>query len=165
MLVGEEPGDQEDRQGKPFVGPAGQLLRKALREAGLDEEAAYFTNAVKHFKFTRDARSKRRIHKPPSLREMKACSPWLTAEIRLVAPEVVVALGATAVRALLGPAFRVTKDRGALMDLPSPGGTAKNDGERHIVATIHPSAVLRAEDRAAAYTGLVADLRVAGEAL
>ncbi|AJT62030.1 hypothetical protein T261_0340 [Streptomyces lydicus] len=171
MLVGEQPGDQEDRQGKPFVGPAGGLLRKALREAGLDEDQAYFTNAVKHFKFTVAARGKRRIHKPPSLREMTACRPWLAAELRLVDPEVVVALGATAGKALLGPSFRVTKDRGALIPLAEGrtqgDGTrgAAYDGEGLLVATLHPAAILRAEDRETPYAGLVSDLRVAAGAL
>ncbi|MGW2628810.1 UdgX family uracil-DNA binding protein [Streptomyces chattanoogensis] len=171
MLVGEQPGDQEDRQGKPFVGPAGGLLRKALREAGLDEDQAYFTNAVKHFKFTVAARGKRRIHKPPSLREMTACRPWLAAELRLVDPEVVVALGATAGKALLGPSFRVTKDRGALIPLAEAraqgDGTqgAAHDGEAFVVATLHPAAILRAEDRETPYAGLLSDLRVAAGAL
>ncbi|MYT28591.1 MULTISPECIES: UdgX family uracil-DNA binding protein [unclassified Streptomyces] len=172
MLVGEQPGDQEDRQGKPFVGPAGGLLHKALREAGLDEDQAYFTNAVKHFKFSAATRGKRRIHKPPSLREMTACRPWLAAELRLVAPEVVVALGSTAGRALLGPSFRVTKDRGVLIPLTqesASGGKAAPgtgaDGQAYVVATLHPAAILRAEDREAPYAGLVSDLRVAVGAL
>ncbi|MFJ9413802.1 UdgX family uracil-DNA binding protein [Streptomyces sp. NPDC101227] len=176
MLVGEQPGDQEDRQGEPFVGPAGGLLRKAMREAGLDEHESYFTNAVKHFKFTTAAKGKRRIHKPPSLREMTACRPWLTAELRLVAPEVVVALGATAGKALLGPSFRVTKDRGTLVRLPEDGGSGDGrsadgapgpaDGKGgFVVATLHPAAILRAEDREKPYAGLVSDLRVAARAL
>ncbi|WP_327293987.1 MULTISPECIES: UdgX family uracil-DNA binding protein [unclassified Streptomyces] len=168
VLVGEQPGDQEDRQGEPFVGPAGRMLRKALEEAGVDVEEAYLTNAVKHFKFTSDGTGKRRIHKPPSLRELTACRPWLTAELRLVDPDVVVALGATAARSLFGPTFRVTKDRGVLFPLPAldggDDGTAA-DGGADAMATIHPSAVLRSDDRAAMYSGLVADLRVAAEAL
>ncbi|MBL1099294.1 UdgX family uracil-DNA binding protein [Streptomyces coffeae] len=172
MLVGEQPGDQEDRQGEPFVGPAGGLLRRALREAGLDEAQAYFTNAVKHFKFTIAPRGKRRIHKPPSLREVSACRPWLNAELRLIGPEVVVALGATAGKALLGPSFRVTKDRGTLIRLPgervsgrdgAPAPTAGAEG--FVVPTLHPAAVLRAEDREARYAGLVSDLRLAARAL
>ncbi|MFF3247306.1 UdgX family uracil-DNA binding protein [Streptomyces sp. NPDC002870] len=158
MLVGEQPGDQEDRQGEPFVGPAGGLLRKALREAGIDAEEAYVTNAVKHFKFT-ETRGKRRIHKSPELREMTACRPWLAAELRVVGPDVVVALGATAGKALLGTSFRVSKERGALIPLPGEQPKA------YVVATLHPSAVLRSDDREAAYTGLVSDLRVAAEAL
>ncbi|AOP47388.1 UdgX family uracil-DNA binding protein [Streptomyces lydicus] len=153
VFVGEQPGDQEDRRGEPFVGPAGRLLRKAMAEAGLAEDQAYFTNAVKHFKFTVAAGGRRRIHKAPNLREMTACRPWLYAELRLVAPEVIVVLGATAAKALLGPSFRVTKERGA--PVGSEHGTA--------VATVHPSAILRSDDRAAAYAGLVTDLRtVAG---
>ncbi|MFD3523944.1 UdgX family uracil-DNA binding protein [Streptomyces sp. NPDC058653] len=166
MLVGEEPGDQEDRQGEPFVGPAGHLLRRALREVGLDEEPAYLTNAVKHFKFTRFEHGRRRIHKPPSLREMTACRPWLDAELRLVRPEMVVALGAIAVRSLLGPTFRVTKDRGSTVPLPPPPGTERKDAEQaRVLITLHPSAVLRSDDREAAYAGFLADLRVAADAL
>jgi DNA polymerase len=162
LLVGEQPGDQEDRQGEPFVGPAGRLLRRALDEAGIDMDTAYVTNAVKHFKFTRPpGGGRRRIHKAPDLREVAACRPWLLAELRLVRPEVVVVLGATAGRALLGPSFRVTRDRGALLSLPMEG-TAP--GPR-VVATLHPSAVLRADDREGAYAGLVSDLEVAAEAL
>ncbi|MCW7946609.1 hypothetical protein AAW14_32675 [Streptomyces hygroscopicus] len=159
VLVGEQPGDQEDRQGEPFVGPAGRLLDKALAEAGIDRGSAYVTNAVKHFKFTVPERGKRRIHKPPTLREMSACRPWLGAELDLVRPEVVVALGATAGKALLGGSFRVTKDRGSL--LPMPGA----EQERYVVATVHPSAILRADDREAAYAGLVSDLKVAARVL
>ncbi|MFC9633772.1 UdgX family uracil-DNA binding protein [Streptomyces mirabilis] len=159
VVVGEQPGDQEDRQGEPFVGPAGRLLRKVLGEAGIDVQAAYLTNVVKHFKFSQETPGKRRIHKAPSLREMSACRPWLIAELHLVRPDVVVALGATAGKALLGGSFRVTKDRGALIPM------ADEDGGRHVVATIHPSAVLRANDREAAYAGLLADLKVAAKAL
>jgi DNA polymerase len=161
MVVGEEPGDQEDRQGEPFVGPAGRLLRRALEDAGLGDEPSYVTNAVKHFKFEQaPSTGKRRIHKPPSLREMTACRPWLSAELRLVEPEVVVALGATAGRALLGSSFRVTRDRGTVRgctDDAAPGAP--------VVPTLHPSAVLRADDRDAAHAGLVADLRVAAGCL
>ncbi|KFG06421.1 UdgX family uracil-DNA binding protein [Streptomyces scabiei] len=162
LLVGEQPGDREDRQGEPFVGPAGRLLRRALEEAGIDMDTAYVTNAVKHFKFTRPpGGGRRRIHQAPDLREVAACRPWLLAELRLVRPEVVVVLGATAGRALLGPSFRVTRDRGALLSLPSEGTEA---GPR-VVATLHPSAVLRADDREGAYAGLVADLEVAAGVL
>lgn len=146
MLVGEEPGDQEDRQGRPFVGPAGHLLRRALKETGLDEEPAYLTNAVKHFKFTRFGRSRRRIHKPPSLRETVACRPWLDAELRLVRPEMVVGLGAVAVRSLLGPSFRVTKDRGVRSRclLPGERGDAGGTGNGpHHVAPVRGSALRR----------------------
>ncbi|MER5309346.1 UdgX family uracil-DNA binding protein [Streptomyces sp. NPDC002773] len=155
MLVGEQPGDQEDREGVPFVGPAGRLLSRALGDAGLDEDDLYVTNAVKHFKFTRDETRKRRIHKAPSLRETLACQPWLTAELQLVAPELVIVLGATAGRALLGPSFRVGADRGVPRPLPNAENGAR------VLATVHPSAVLRAPDRKAAYEGLVADLRTA----
>lgn len=162
VLVGEQPGDQEDRRGEPFVGPAGRILDKALEEAGLGDEPAYVTNAVKHFKFEPAERGKRRIHKAPSLREVAACRPWLDAELRLLEPEVVVALGATAARALLGSSFRVTKERGRPLPLPlPPDGTA----EARAVATLHPSAILRADDREAVYAGLVADLRVVAEVL
>ncbi|EMF51914.1 MULTISPECIES: UdgX family uracil-DNA binding protein [Streptomyces] len=161
FLVGEQPGDQEDRQGEPFVGPAGRLLRRALEEAGIDMDTAYVTNAVKHFKFTRPpGGGKRRIHKAPDLREVAACRPWLLAELRLVRPEVVVALGATAGKALLGASFRVTRDRGALLPLPPDGEPGPQ-----VVATLHPSAVLRADDREGAFAGLVSDLKVAAEAL
>ncbi|MGK5641662.1 UdgX family uracil-DNA binding protein [Streptomyces sp. URMC 126] len=164
LLVGEQPGDQEDRKGHPFVGPAGGVLDRALAEAGIDPGETYVTNAVKHFKFEPAARGKRRIHKAPTLREISACSPWLAEELRLVAPEVVVALGATAGKSLLGSGFRVTRDRGVPLPLPPPAG---GDGEGVLVATIHPSAVLRADDagRAELYGGLVADLRVAGRLL
>ncbi|MET7702876.1 UdgX family uracil-DNA binding protein [Streptomyces sp. NPDC005485] len=168
VLVGEQPGDQEDRQGEPFVGPAGRLLGKALEEAGIDRSAAYVTNAVKHFKFTRSEGGKRRIHKAPDLRELTACRPWLLAELHLVRPEVVVALGATAGKALLGRSFRVTKDRGTLIPLPEEydvEGGDQAERKRWLVATLHPSAVLRADDREAAYAGFLSDLRVAARAL
>jgi uracil-DNA glycosylase len=153
VLVGEQPGDQEDRQGAPFVGPAGRLLDGALEEAGIDRASAYVTNAVKHFKFTPTA--KRRIHATPDTWEVAACKPWLEAELAVLHPEVVVILGATAGKALLGPSFRVTKSRGVLLPF----------GETQALATLHPSAVLRSDDREAARAGLVADLRVAAQAL
>ncbi|MGW2637768.1 UdgX family uracil-DNA binding protein [Streptomyces sp. NPDC001348] len=159
MLVGEQPGDQEDRQGKPFVGPAGKLLDKALAEAGIDPGEAYVTNAVKHFKFTRAEPRKRRIHKAPTLRETTACGPWLAAELALVEPELIVVLGATAGKALLGSSFRVTEVRGTVLEREIHGRRER------LVPTVHPSAVLRAEDREGAYRGLVADLRVAAHAL
>jgi DNA polymerase len=155
VLVGEQPGDQEDRAGEPFVGPAGRLLDSALEEAGIDRSTTYVTNAVKHFKF-RPA-GKRRIHATPDTFEVAACTPWLLAELSLISPEVVVLLGATAAKALLGPSFKVTKSRGVLM--PSP------DGDGQLLATLHPSAVLRAPDPTAAKAGLVSDLRVAASAL
>jgi DNA polymerase len=148
MFVGEQPGDQEDLQGRPFVGPAGKLLDRAMEEAGIDRSLAYVTNVVKHFKWV--ARGKRRIHQKPSWAEMTACRPWLDAEIAVVQPRVLVCLGATAAQALLGRQFRVTKQRGQLIDSP----LAPN-----VLATIHPSAILRADDREAEYAGFVADLR------
>ncbi|WP_107055941.1 UdgX family uracil-DNA binding protein [Streptomyces griseus] len=159
MLVGEQPGDQEDRQGKPFVGPAGKLLDRALEEAGLDPADAYITNAVKHFKFTRAEPRKRRIHKAPSLREMTACGPWLAAELALVEPELIVVLGATAGKALLGSSFRVTQVRGTVLEEEIHGRPER------LVPTVHPSSVLRSDDREAAYQGLVSDLAVAARAL
>ncbi|WP_101785539.1 UdgX family uracil-DNA binding protein [Nonomuraea indica] len=149
LLVGEQPGDQEDRQGAPFVGPAGRVLDRALAEAGIKRDEVYVTNAVKHFSFT--LRGKRRIHQKPTAAEIDACRPWLTAELAVVEPEVVVVLGATAARSVLGPGFRVTKERGVPVPL----------GGRLAVATIHPSAVLRAPDRDATYAGFLADLQVA----
>ncbi|GAA0950745.1 UdgX family uracil-DNA binding protein [Actinocorallia libanotica] len=170
MLVGEQPGDQEDRQGKPFVGPAGRLLGRALEEAGIERDAVYLTNAVKHFKFTCKEGSKRRFHQSPGATEINACRPWLVAELENVSPEVVVALGAVAGRALLGPSFRVTRQRGVPLDCPpfaSIGAPEKAQGPPagRIVATIHPSAVLRAPDRDAVYAGFVSDLGVAARLL
>ncbi|MFF0836845.1 MULTISPECIES: UdgX family uracil-DNA binding protein [unclassified Streptomyces] len=161
MLVGEQPGDQEDRQGRPFVGPAGRLLDRALAEAGLDPADAYVTNAVKHFKFTRSGPGKRRIHKAPSLRETTACGPWLAAEPALVEPELIVVLGATAGKALLGSSFRVGEVRGTLLERQIHGRPQR------LLPTVHPSSVLRArdQDREAAYEGLVADLKIAARAL
>lgn len=134
MLVGEQPGDQEDRQGHPFVGPSGQLLDAGLEQAGIDRSRVYVTNSVKHFKFVVIERG-RRLHKKPNAAEVRACNPWLQEEIRLLKPRVVVALGATAAQALLGKQFRVTQDRGR----PIP-----TDFAEAVVATVHPSAVLRA---------------------
>jgi uracil-DNA glycosylase len=156
MLVGETPGDVEDRQGKPFVGPAGRLLDRALHDSGIDRERAYLTNAVKHFKFEQSG--KRRLHKPPNRTEIVACRPWLEAELDVVQPAVVVSLGATAGSALLGPGFRVADHRGKLERL--------DIGRWHgvMLSTIHPSAVLRSRDgqaRDEAYGGLVADLTAA----
>ncbi|MFB7992422.1 UdgX family uracil-DNA binding protein [Streptomyces sp. NPDC056002] len=176
MLIGEQPGDQEDVQGHPFVGPAGRLLHKALDELGIEEGNTYLTNAVKHFKFSQEGPSKRRIHKAPDLHEMTACRPWLVAELKAVDPDVVVALGATAGKTLLGSSFRVSEQRGILLPAPSwdelghspdENGTSANDrrGNRSLVCTIHPSAVLRADDRKSAYAGLLSDLGVAAAAL
>jgi uracil-DNA glycosylase family protein len=153
VVVGEQPGDQEDKAGEPFVGPAGRLLDGALEEAGIDRSLAYVTNAVKHFKFR--ASGKRRIHATPDTWEVAACKPWLEAELALLRPELVVLLGATAGKAAFGSSFRVTQSRGVLMPY----------GELQALATLHPSAVLRADDRDAARAGLVADLRVAAAAL
>ena len=155
MLVGEQPGDQEDRQGHPFVGPSGQLLDAALEAAGIDRTRVYVTNSVKHFKFVVIERG-RRLHKKPNAAEVRACTPWLQEEIRLVKPRVVVALGATAAQALLGKQFRVTQERGR----PIPTEFAEA-----VVATVHPSAVLRApaEAREEARQEFFADLKkVAG---
>ncbi|MFH8934237.1 UdgX family uracil-DNA binding protein [Streptomyces griseosporeus] len=159
MLVGEQPGDQEDRQGKPFVGPAGKLLDRALADAGIDPAEAYVTNAVKHFKFTQAEPKKRRIHKAPTLREMTACGPWLAAELALVEPELIVVLGATAGKALLGSSFRVTEVRGTVLEREIHGR------QERLVPTVHPSSVLRADDRETAYEGLVHDLETAARAL
>ena len=157
-LVGEQPGDVEDRRGIPFVGPAGRLLQDALDEAGVPREDVYVTNAVKHFRFTE--RGKRRIHATPQVSHIKACLPWLEAELTLVDPTLIVCLGATAARALLGSTFRVTKQRGEVLELATPVGI------RPVLATVHPSAVLRAtaEERNEAFAGLVSDLRTAREA-
>jgi len=173
-LVGEQPGDQEDRMGAPFVGPAGKVLDDALREAGIARDDAYVTNAVKHFRFTQSAPGKRRIHQTPDRVHVEACRPWLTAELAVVDPEVVVCLGATAAKALLGPSFRITKSRGQLFPrlVADPSESAAVQGG-WLMATIHPSAVLRAGTGAAdpaaardeAYAGLVADLRIAAAAL
>jgi DNA polymerase len=162
-LVGEQPGDQEDRQGVPFVGPAGRLLAKAVDEAGIERGDVYLSNAVRHFRFTQAAPGKRRMHKSPDLVHMEACKPWLVAEMQLVDPAVVVALGATAARALLGPGIKVTKDRGQVLERETSLGV------RQFVVTLHPSAILRtrgsAADRDAAFAGLVSDLKVAASAL
>jgi uracil-DNA glycosylase family protein len=166
VLVGEQPGDQEDRKGEPFVGPAGRLLDRALEQAGIARDDAYVTNAVKHFRFTQTG--KRRIHQTPDLSHITACKPWLDAELALLAPEVVVVLGATAAKALLGPSFRVTKQRGQLM--PFEGRADGEDAGVHnawILATVHPSSVLRGpeEQREQAFQALVDDLAVAAKAL
>jgi uracil-DNA glycosylase len=156
VLVGEQPGDQEDRQGRPFVGPAGRLLDQALAEAGIDRSSAYVTNVVKHFKWK--ARGKRRTHQKPDAAEIAACRPWLEAELATVEPEVLVCLGATAAQALLGRGFRVTRERGTWVD---------SDLAPLVTATIHPSAILRGEpsERETQLQGLVADLRRVAEAL
>jgi uracil-DNA glycosylase len=159
VLVGEQPGDVEDREGKPFVGPAGRLLVKAVEDAGIPRDAIYRTNAVKHFRFKQAGPGKRRIHQTPDLAHLTACRPWLVAEMRIVDPKVTVCLGATAVRSLLGSTVRVMRDRGALLERETSLGV------RTFLVTVHPSAVLRADDRDKAYAGLVADLKVAGDAI
>jgi uracil-DNA glycosylase len=166
VLVGEQPGDVEDRKGEPFVGPAGRLLDRALDDAGIDRSRAYVTNAVKHFRFT--PTPKRRLHQTPGPEHVAACRPWLAAELTLVAPELVVVLGATAAKALFGPSFRITKQRGQLM--PFESSLLDEDAAvkaTWIIATTHPSAVLRVPgaDRSAAYDALVADLKVAAKVL
>ena len=157
MLVGEAPGDQEDKAGRPFVGPAGQLLSRALREAGVERNQAYVTNVVKHFKWV--PRGKVRLHQKPNAAEISACRPWLDAELAVVKPDVLVLLGATAAQALLGASFRVTRHRGQWVE---------TDLGPRVIATVHPSSILRAPDeeaRALAYKGFVADLELVGQAL
>jgi DNA polymerase len=180
VFVGEQPGDQEDRKGEPFVGPAGRLLDRALGDAGIDRRDAYITNAVKHFRFTPTPR--RRIHQTPGPEHLTACRPWLEAEFSVLKPEVVVCLGATAAKALISPSFRITKDRGQLIPWTPPGVARAEAGDDFadadepdegapaqtwMLATTHPSAVLRVPDekRSEAYDALVADLRVVAGAL
>jgi uracil-DNA glycosylase len=156
MFVGEQPGDQEDLAGKPFVGPAGRLLDQALEEAGIDRSLAYVTNAVKHFKW--QARGKRRIHQKPNWSEITACRPWLDAELAVVKPRVLVCLGATAAQALLGRQFRVTRERGRPVE---------SELAPVVLATVHPSSILRAdgEDRDAELAAFISDLKVAASRL
>ena len=155
MLIGEQPGNDEDRDGRPFVGPAGKLLDRALIEAGIDRAEVYVTNAVKHFKW--EPRGKRRIHKKPNSVEIAACRPWLEAEIAVVRPHVVICMGATAAQSLLGRDFRVTQHRGEFLDSPLAPS---------VTATIHPSAILRAPDeetRHIEFAKFVADLKNASK--
>jgi len=159
MLIGEQPGDVEDRMGEPFVGPAGRILDQALEAARIDRGVVYVTNVVKHFKWRRAPSGKRRLHQRPDRAEVEACRPWLEAEVARIGPELIVCLGATAAQALLGSAFRVTRDRGKVVstELGPPA-----------IATVHPSAVLRAEgtdERELAFAELVADLVVVREQL
>ena len=157
MFVGEEPGDVEDKEGQPFVGPAGKLFRKAMKQVGIGRADAYITNAVKHFKFV--WRGKRRIHQKPKRTEVIACRPWLQAEIEAVRPRVIVALGATAAQTLLGPSFRLTQHRGEFVESEWPA---------RVTATIHPSAILRAPDersRREAMAKFITDLKVVAKAL
>lgn len=151
MMVGEQPGDQEDRAGEPFVGPAGRLLDRAMAEAGIARAEVYLTNAVKHFKFKPAERGKRRIHQKPARSEVVACRPWLMDEIAEVKPELIVCLGATAAQSLLGMSFKLTQHRGEVLEF---------EGTK-VTATVHPSAVLRAPDRDTAYQEFVADLKKA----
>ena len=153
MLVGEQPGDYEDVAGKPFVGPAGKIMDRALEEAGIDRSKVYVTNAVKHFKW--EPRGKRRIHQKPNSREIAACRPWLEVELRLVKPKLLVCLGATAAQAVFGPSFRVTRERGKVLS---------SKLAPRVLATVHPSSLLRQPDeesREREYKRFVADLHVA----
>lgn len=153
MMIGEQPGDQEDKEGRPFVGPAGRLLDKCLIEAGIDRRSVYVTNAVKHFKW--EPRGKLRLHKKPSMHEIHACRPWLDAELDAVKPKLIVCLGATAAQSLLGSSFRITRAHGELQHIP---------GLPPIVATMHPSAILRArtdQDRHRDTLTFIQDLREA----
>ena len=159
IFVGEQPGDQEDKAGRPFVGPSGKLLDAALEAAGIDRDDVYVTNAVKHFKWERGEKSARRIHKKPNASEITACHPWLEAELAVVKPEVVVCLGATAAQALLGKEFRITRDRGKAIRAPFA---------EVVFATVHPSSVLRAPDpeaRQLAERDFIADIRKVGRYL
>ena len=160
MLVGEQPGDREDLAGKPFVGPAGAMLDRALEEVAIDRERVFVTNVVKHFKWKPVAGSKRRLHEKPNAAQVRACRPWLNLELEIVQPELLVALGATAAQAILGPSFRITEQRGTILSA---------DGiEPGVLATFHPSAILRArtpDDRERMYAALVADLSTAAEAI
>ena len=156
MFVGEQPGDQEDQAGRPFVGPAGKLFDQALEDAGIDRDKVYVTNVVKHFKWV--GRGKRRIHQKPNWSEVAACHPWLDGELAVVEPRVLVCLGATAAQALLGRQFRVTRDRGKQVE---------SDLAEHVLATIHPSAILRGDpaSREQEYAAFVADLKVVAKLL
>ena len=157
VMVGEQPGDAEDRQGHPFVGPAGKLLNRALKDAGIERSEVYVNNAVKHFKF--EERGKKRLHKKPRMSEIKACRPWLEAELTVVQPRIIICLGATAAQSILGPKYRLTKERGKFVE---------HAWAPLVTATIHPSAILRAPDaerRHEEYHGLVADLKRVKEVL
>jgi uracil-DNA glycosylase len=151
VFIGEQPGDEEDRQGHPFVGPSGKLLDRALAEAGIDRSLVYVTNAVKHFKF--EERGKRRLHKKPSGLEIRACRPWLEAEINLIQPRIIVCLGASAAQSIFGGTYRLTKERGLFV---------QNSWAPHVTSTVHPSAILRAPDdqqRHLEYERFVSDLK------
>ncbi len=151
LFIGEQPGDEEDRQGHPFVGPSGKLLDRALADAGIDRSVTYVTNAVKHFKF--EERGKRRLHKKPNTLEIRACRPWLEAEINLIQPRIIVCLGATAAQAIFGSSYRLTKERGQFVE---------NSWAPNVTSTVHPSSILRAPDdeqRHLEYEKFVADLK------
>lgn len=155
VMVGEQPGDAEDLEGRPFVGPAGKLLDKALEEAGIDRSQVYVTNAVKHFKF--EERGKRRIHKKPGTGEINACKPWLAAEISAIKPDVLVILGATAAQSIMGKDFRIARDRGKFLE---------HSSAKYVYATVHPSALLRIPDvdeRHAEYARFVSELHEIGQ--
>jgi DNA polymerase len=166
MLVGEQPGDVEDQQGRPFVGPAGTLLDRALADSGIARPEVYLTNAVKHFRWKPSERGKRRIHDKPATRHIDACRPWLAAELGAVGPQVLVALGAVAAQSLFGGSFRLSDHRGQRLGWPPPDGAFAEDRTPIAVAmaTIHPSAALRAgPKRADTYAGLVRDLAIAND--
>lgn len=165
MLVGEQPGDREDIAGRPFVGPAGRILDQALAAAEVPRDAVYVTNAVKHFKFSRTAGAKRRIHQTPTRTEVVACRPWLFAELAAVAPEVLILMGATAAKALLGNDFRLTAHRGEVLRIPTGLLTHCPGLDPQVMVTIHPSVVLRgpADRRDESFGGLVADLHTAAD--
>jgi uracil-DNA glycosylase family protein len=169
MLVGEQPGDVEDRRGEPFVGPAGQVLDRALDAAGIERSDVYLTNAVKHFRWKATESTSRRLHATPTARHIAACRPWLTAELRAIRPNALVALGSVASESLFGPGFRLTQHRGELLPWPPRAGPYVDSPESIdiVLATIHPSAVLRADDRSRRemLDGLVRDLRQVAEAL
>lgn len=167
VLVGEQPGDSEDREGEPFVGPAGRLLDRALAEAEVDPAVTYETKVVKHFRFERAAGGKRRIHKKPSQGQVDACLPWLGAELHVARPDGVVLLGATAAHAVLGASFRLTAERGRVLDWPDEGAISLPEERRPTwaLATVHPSSVLRSRERDRDFAAFVADLRVVAELL
>jgi len=162
MLLGEQPGDREDREGEPFVGPAGKVLDEALADIGISPADVYITNVVKHFRWS-GSRGKQRIHRSPSRAHVVACGPWLEAELRLVRPTGVVLLGGTAGKPVYGAGFRVGESRGRVQEWPASFPVARPPA--WVLATTHPSAVLRADDRRSAYEDLVADLRIAAELL
>jgi DNA polymerase len=162
VLVGEQPGDREDRDGRPFVGPAGRLLDELLEEAGIGRGDVYVTNAVKHFRW-KESRGKRRVHQSPTREQVRSCRPWLEAELAAISPALMVCLGATAAKAVIGPAFKVTEDRGKVL-VPAETELGGADPGTSVLATLHPSALLRireADERRRERDAVVADLRVA----